>query len=199
VENILLCRFWTSWFGPTKHSLGLTRLCRMFSVRVLICACASLRCSSQLASLLLCLQEITLDDAPDQRLMKLTGKQYTSRDAYYALDCNQEPRDVHGQRIWSSRVPNKVKIFSWLYFRDRLSTWSNLFAKHILDDDLCERCTGHIENRHHVFFGCQTSSGVWSRLNLASVANLSDVDVWNATVPANLDAKLWPFILQTIL
>jgi hypothetical protein len=30
--------------------------------------------SAQLASLLLCLQGITLHDAPDQRLMNLTGK-----------------------------------------------------------------------------------------------------------------------------
>jgi hypothetical protein len=78
--------------------------------------------SAQLASLLLCLQEIVLGNDPDQRLMKLTGKRYTSRDAYAALDCSQGPPYVHGQRIWSSRVPNKVKIFSWLYFKDRLST-----------------------------------------------------------------------------
>lgn len=84
-------------------------------------------------------------------------------------------------------------------FKDRLSTRTNLFAKHIVDDDRCERCTGHVEDRHHVFFDCPTSSGVWSRLHIASVTELSDVDVWNATVPANLDAKLWPFILQTIL
>jgi hypothetical protein len=106
------------------------------------------------------LQEIALDDAPDQQLMKLTGKRYTSRDAYSALDCSQEPQDVHGQRIWGSRVPNKIKIFSWLYFKDRLSTRTNLYAKHILDDDLCERCSGNVEDRHHVLFGCHTSAGV---------------------------------------
>jgi hypothetical protein len=155
--------------------------------------------SAQLASLLMCLQGITLQDAPDQRAMKLTGKPFTTRSAYSALDSNQGPPDIHGQRIWSSRVPNKVKIFSWLYFKDQLSTRSNLHAKHVLDDDQCQRCTGVLEDRRHVFFGCPISSGVRIRLNLSNVASLSDVDAWNADVPPNLDAKLWPFILQTLL
>jgi hypothetical protein len=76
---------------------------------------------------------------------------------------------------------------------------SNLHAKHVLDDDLCEHCSSSVEDRHHAFFRCHTSAGVWSRLNLGDVAALSDVDAWNANVPPHLDAKLWPFVLQTIL
>jgi hypothetical protein len=131
--------------------------------------------------------------------MRLTGRRYSTKDAYYALDDSQGQHDVHGQRIWGSKVPNKVKIFSWLYFKDRLSTRTNLFAKNILDDEICERCLEAVEDMHHVFFECHISAGVWSKLNLNTVANLSDIDVWNATVPIRLDAKLWPFVLQTIL
>lgn len=155
--------------------------------------------SAQLATLLSCLQVLQLDDLPDQRLMKLTGKKYTAKDAYNALNNGQGEIDVHGQRIWGSRVPNKVKIFAWLYFKDRLSTRTNLYAKHILDTERCERCSMDDEDRHHVFFGCCKSAVVWSRLGLAHVADLDDVDVWNAEVPATMDARLWPFILQTIL
>jgi hypothetical protein len=68
-----------------------------------------------------------------------------------------------------------------------------------LDDDVCERCSDATEDRHHVFFGCRTSAGVWNRLNLAAVGDLSDVHAWNATAPDNLEGKLWPFVLQTIL
>jgi hypothetical protein len=68
--------------------------------------------SAQLASLLICLQDIELDDAHDQRLMRLTGRRYSTKDAYYALGDSQGQHDVHGQRIWGSKVPNKVKIFS---------------------------------------------------------------------------------------
>ena len=48
-----------------------------------------------------------------------------------ALDTPPATPDVHDHRIWSTRVPNKVKIYGWLYFKDRLSTRSNL--KHVLD------------------------------------------------------------------
>lgn len=172
----------------------------VFQTNFDLCLCPRLTnaASSQLASLLLSLQATTLDDAPDQRLMKLTGKGYTSRDAYIALSSNQDQQDVHANRIWASRVPAKVKIFSWLYFKDRLSTRVNLVSKHVLDDTLCERCSVGVEDRHHVFFQCTISSSVWHRLHLPNVAALSDVDVWNAPLPANL-AKLWPFVLQTIL
>jgi hypothetical protein len=83
-----------------------------------------------------------------------------------------------------------VKVFSWLYFKDRLSTRTNLYAKHILDNDLCEHCTIRAEDKHHAFFGCHTSAGVWRRLNLEGVGTLLDVDGWNTTVPSHLDAKL---------
>jgi hypothetical protein len=154
--------------------------------------------SSQLASLLICLQATSLVDAPDLRLMKLTGKSYTSRDAYSALAPGQDAPDAHAQRIWTSRVPAKVKIFSWLYFKDRLSTRLNLVSKHVLDDALCERCLEGVEDRRHAFFECTVNSAVWRRLRLPNLAALSDVDVWNASMLANLE-KLWPFVLQTIL
>jgi hypothetical protein len=102
--------------------------------------------SSQLAALLSLLQGIELDELPDQRRMKLTGRRFTSRDAYHAIT-DVESMDLHGQRVWKTRVPNKVKIFSWLYFKDRLSTRSNLHAKHILDHALCERCSQQPEDR----------------------------------------------------
>ena len=94
-----------------------------------------------------------------------------------------------------AEVPNKVKVFAWLYFKDRLSTRSNLHAKHVLDDDQCQRCASHIEDRYHMFFGCPISAGFWDKLKLSNVATLFDVDIWNASTPPHLDVKLWHFIL----
>ena len=131
--------------------------------------------------------------------MKLNGKRYTARAAYVALDTRGDAQDAHGHRIWSTRMPNKVKIFSWLYYKDRLSTRANLFAKHILADEECERCSRSVEDRHHVFFTCPVSAEVWGMLHLVDVASLPDAETWEFTPPAGLYIKLWPFILQTIL
>jgi len=124
--------------------------------------------------------------------MKLNGKRYTARAAYVALDTRGDAQDAHGHRIWSTRMPNKVKIFSWLYYKDRLSTRANLFAKHILADEECVRCSRSVEDRHHVFFTCPVSAEVWGMLHLVDVASLPDAETWEFTPPAGLYIKLWP-------
>ena len=128
-----------------------------------------------LANLLTCLPVIVLGDEPDDRRLKLTGN--TSRDAYIAHEPHQGSPDLIGQRIWKMRLPNKVQIFAWLYFKDRLSTRSNLFAKHVLDDDICCRCSNHVEDQGHVFLRCSSSMKLWERLRLRDVGFISDTDV----------------------
>jgi hypothetical protein len=145
------------------------------------------------------LQEFELRDGADERLLKTTGKPYTSKAAYAALDRTQEMPDMHGRHIWATRVPNKVKVFAWLYFKNRLSTRSNLHDKHVLDDDQCQRCGRAVENRHHTFFLCSLSSEVWRKTGLEGAASTTDEDIWNYATPPNLDAQLWPFVLLTIL
>jgi hypothetical protein len=123
-----------------------------------------------------------LTDAPDERLLTLSGKPYTSRSAYAALDQVAGTPDAHGRHIWTTRVPNKVKIFAWLYFKDRLSARTNLFAKHILDYESCQRCSNATEDCLHVFFGCPTSAELWEKIGLSSIALLSDTEVWSANM-----------------
>jgi hypothetical protein len=65
--------------------------------------------------------------------MQLTGKRFNTKDAYAALKPTVECEDLHGKYIWRTAVPNKVKIFAWLYFKDRLSSRSNLHRKHVVD------------------------------------------------------------------
>jgi hypothetical protein len=96
-------------------------------------------------------------------------------------------------------MPNKVKIFSWLYFKDRLSTKSNLFHKHVKDDSVCQRCNHPVEDRHHVFFDCPLSKEVWSSTGLSLLSTAEDVEVWSLPPPSDQDPKTWPSILQAIL
>jgi hypothetical protein len=155
--------------------------------------------SLQLDSLLLLLQDIHLDGQHDTRLLKLTGKPFRTKDAYAALDSAGDSNDAHGCRIWETRLPNKIKIFAWLYFKDRLSTRVNLHAKNVIDGGVCERCSQHEEDREHVFFGCTESSRVWELLGLRNITMMGDDAVWNAGVPQGLDSSLWSFVFLAIL
>jgi hypothetical protein len=155
--------------------------------------------SFQLDSLMCSLQDYSLREGADSRTLKTTGKPYTTRDAYAALDCNQGSGDEHGRRIWKTRVPNKVKVFAWLYFKDRLSTRANLHSKNVVENELCQRCSAPMEDRDHVFFVCTASADFWCRIGLSDPATLSDEDVWNSPTPNGLEARLWPFVFLTML
>jgi hypothetical protein len=78
------------------------------------------------ATLLLTLQDAHLDDSSDVRLLLLTGKKFKTKDAYPALAPSLGHEDLISKQIWGSAVPNKVKVFAWLYFKDRLSSHANL-------------------------------------------------------------------------
>lgn len=90
-------------------------------------------------------------------------------------------------------------IYPTRYFRNRLSTRSNLLPKHIVDDDTCQRCWTEHEDRCHVFFSCVASAALWSCIGFSDISMVSDDAIWDMPSPAGLDQGLWLFVLLTIL
>lgn len=91
----------------------------------------------ELASLLSLLQVVQLNEDADERKM-LNGKPFSSRAAYASPhDCDN---DSDSRLLWSSRVPNKIKIFGWLLHLNRLNTRANLHHKNIIESPHCPRC-----------------------------------------------------------
>lgn len=126
--------------------------------------------------------------------MQLTGKRFNTKDAYSVLKPHLASEDPHRKHIWDSAVPNKVKIFSWLYFKDRPSSRANVFHKHVLDDDKCERCTDSIEDRHHIF-DCPSISSLWPRLGMDVCSHLCVPNpshwTWDPSIPLSILWQLW--------
>lgn len=83
------------------------------------------------------LQVVVLFEASDIRLLN-DGSPLFTRGAYLAITA--APEDENAKWIWDSHVPNKVKIFAWLLFRDRLNTRANLLHKTLLPFASCARC-----------------------------------------------------------
>jgi hypothetical protein len=78
-----------------------------------------------------CLQLLLVRQQEDQRYMTSTdGSAFSSRLAYIGLHASDIPLPETA-RIWSSRVPTKVKFFGWLLHFGRLSTRANLHRKNI--------------------------------------------------------------------
>lgn len=66
------------------------------------------------------------------------GLPFSAKNAYNIFMA-EDNVDLNYNFIWSSKATIKVKIFGWLFFRDRLNTKANMHHKHIADLAACPR------------------------------------------------------------
>lgn len=151
--------------------------------------------SAELAVVLSLLQDVATTDAPDDRFLT-HGAPFSARCAYSLLSSADEP-DFHADRIWGSKATNKVKIFGWLLFRDRLNTKANLLHKTIAPDSSCPRCAHHFEDASHLAISCPRAVQVWQLLGLTPTPDIDHL--WDTATPDGLDINLWPTVALAIL
>lgn len=125
------------------------------------------------------------------------GLCFSTRASYTLTMGNASVNDVHAIPIWSSCVPNRVKIFAWLLFRGRLNSKSNLLRKHMVTNSLCPRCGFNGETRLHIFIDCPLTQRIWQRVGIYPSATFDDL--WDCRLPSQLDAAIWHSILLIIL
>lgn len=61
--------------------------------------------------------------------------------------------DKRIHKIWTSRIPLKVKIFLWQFYLNRLPTTYQMRLRHWKGDNKCWLC-GVPEDLNHVLFCC---------------------------------------------
>jgi hypothetical protein len=154
---------------------------------------------AELDHLLSVLQGILLCDARNVRWMTNTNKPLCTRYAYEALSPTPEVQDFHSTWIWRSKVPNKVKIFAWLFFKDKLNTKANLLHKNIMENAIYQCYSHPSEDMRHVFFSCHTSRDVWQCIGLSAISATNDINLWAVPAIPEADAATWPSVLLTLL
>ena len=65
--------------------------------------------------------------------------------------------------IWFSQSIRRHSFISWLVIQDRLSTQDKLQKWGLINSNECVFCRANVENRNHLFFECQVTSGIWMR------------------------------------
>ena len=71
---------------------------------------------------------------------------------------SQQPQNADStlwRRLWTLRVPNKVKNLLWWACRNAMPTKANLVRKTIINDPLCERCRAAHETPLHALWTCK--------------------------------------------
>uniref|UniRef100_A0A2N9EX83 Reverse transcriptase domain-containing protein n=1 Tax=Fagus sylvatica TaxID=28930 RepID=A0A2N9EX83_FAGSY len=71
------------------------------------------------------------------------------------------------KRVWSVRVPHKVRHFLWRACSNALPTMVNLSRRHIVTDDKCGFCLGAEEDVLHAVWGCPSLTELWGHHGLA--------------------------------
>ena len=161
-----------------------------------LCNRLSLLAEQEFVALMAVLQDFVPSAAEDQRFL-VQGLTFSTKQAYDTLmarpDC-----DPLAPIIWQSKVPRKIKIFTWLLFKDRLNTRANLAHKNIIPTDVCPRCAMLPEDTMHLFLACPVANRVWQRLGILPHAD-GIIDLWDAPIPQHLPHKAWPLILMSLL
>jgi hypothetical protein len=63
--------------------------------------------------------------------------------------------------IWSMRVPNQVKMFTWRACHNILLTCSILVQLKVFKDSLCPCCKREPETTLHVLWNCPAAQDIW--------------------------------------
>jgi hypothetical protein len=127
----------------------------------------------------------------------LDGSSFSTKAAYNSLH-DQQADDITAS-VWASHVPNKDKIFGWLFHLDRLNTRANLHRKTIINSPSCPRCPNTVEDRQHLFFDCPAARIIWQRAQLQQYLLLRYPNSWNLQSQTHLPASVWPAIFLSTL
>jgi hypothetical protein len=63
--------------------------------------------------------------------------------------------------LWSLKVPNQVKTFTWRACHDILPTKSNLLKRKVIEEDICPCCNLEKETLFHAIWLCLAAQDVW--------------------------------------
>jgi len=114
----------------------------------------------------LLLQNVTLQvDKDDKWLWNVEASHVFSVRSAYNLITAQQPTasSVAAFVIWNRDVPQKVGLFAWRLFRDRLSTKDNLLMRGVITNEsrLCVVACDSEKNTAHLCLHCPFFGSVW--------------------------------------
>src|SRR4051812_11010884 len=68
------------------------------------------------------------------------------------------------KKVWKTKLPQKVKLFAWRLFQDRLTTRCQLASRGIITDDIdkvCVLCNDLLEEFDHIMWNCMYAQQFW--------------------------------------
>jgi hypothetical protein len=96
-------------------------------------------------------------------------------------------RNTVWSKIWSLKLPGKVKIFSWRLCQNSLPTRMNIKRKKVELDTRCPMCNRMDEDGGHLFLKCKKVKPIWRSLLIEDVRQL----LLSAPTSATMFESIW--------
>lgn len=77
-----------------------------------------------------------------------------------------DDEDIHQDswgKLWKLRLPQRIRFFLWLVFRDRLMSNTNRVLRHLIQDPSCSVCGAQEEDVEHILRSCPAAILVWKK------------------------------------
>lgn len=113
----------------------------------------------------------------DKPILNLTKDgEFTTASAYKFIHSNNsKPLPTDDQMefnwIWKYSFPNKIKIFLWLMFHNKLPTSRHLNKIGLSIQQGCQICGHHTEDFEHIFFKCAKATSFWDNVLERNTSN----------------------------
>ncbi|KAK8562005.1 hypothetical protein V6N12_049060 [Hibiscus sabdariffa] len=148
-------------------------------------------------------------DMEDQLIWRWTptGK-FTTRSAYSLLSRSfWEQKSATWKHLWDAPVPQRLRLFLWVLFRNKLMTNVERCRRHFGHSSMCAVCNAADESILHVLRDCIVASAVWQRLAPSSPSpefSTTNLQLW---VINNLSSRVvhpeggmpWPTLFISTL
>jgi hypothetical protein len=90
-------------------------------------------------------------------------KSFTTKSVYNHLTSDEKGNNY--KHIWKSRIPYKIKIFTWLMENNAILTKDNMIKRKWTGDSTCMFCN-QVESLEHLFFQCTVAKCVWGTVGV---------------------------------
>lgn len=89
---------------------------------------------------------------------------------------------LHGF-VWRNSALPRVKVFGWLFVKERTQCKLNLLHKHIVDDATCDLCNKAEESPYHIVVCCSFAAFFWNKLGGGKIVIAPVDSLWSSTPP----------------
>ncbi|KAK8494909.1 hypothetical protein V6N11_074157 [Hibiscus sabdariffa] len=90
------------------------------------------------------------------------NRSFSTKSAYEFLSTSEDLGvDFNWSKIWSLKLRQHVKVFTWLAAHDRLLSNAERFLRHLSTSDRCPFCQSNSETTDHILRHCSTVVANW--------------------------------------